>query len=346
MKAKLLLLILLLFSFDNILLSQTSDEFIKGIQNDFKNYTPETSVNLVPFRDKETGKYGYIDAVSKEIVVTAKYDKLRFFKKNMEGEYKGSSFLLSPVGKKLVATAEVDGAIDIAELRDYDSVVSENKSSKDLDKGFQVIDRNGRKEIGAHSHIYKFVDTPFLYESKYYAIACKVVNDDPDNDFMSRIIYGIINTEGNYLPGFDFGYRYIKLNEYAKGDDDLYFVVLNDYGQEYFLSTSGKQIIVKKGKEEKMSSYSEIRTILNLYLYPKFGYVIYQNGLFDLVKMTWIINPEKGISLQYIDYSSTKKIPDLSPEYRDDVKIYIEAEKRKELPYAFYMDIAGYCYLP
>lgn len=314
--------------------SQSEQKLQEEIQADFNKLTLEQVINLIPFQDKKTGKYGYLDAESKKIAIKPKYDELSFFKPAIEGTYKGEQFhSIIKDGKIFIELGVNWGNQSIALMAaDYE----EDMTSNNLKKGF-TISTNKPVKILQYASIYNDVTFPFFYKEKYYAVASKSDEENNNNK------YGIIDTEGNYLSGFEFKYSYLKLNRVAKDDGKYYFYALTDSDKELFINTQGEERVIREKKNPLSNKTGILRYDLN-----NFGYTIYDGGVYDLVNMIWVLDDPKITPIK-IDYNSTKEIDNgsiyFSQFQRHKVNIFIKATS-KDYPYPYYIDNKGNKYLP
>lgn len=327
-----LFLIVVLFLFANSLFSQESEVVRKEIMQDFGKFKSKAALNLVPFQDKKTGKYGYIGALSKKVVVPAKYDYLRLFNPEAYGEYKEEYFTLETK----------NGGIAFAEDRKIQISVSDfgdgsGRGKEELESGFTVL-QGDELRIEKYSHIYSNVHSPFLYKNKLYAVAEK---EDEDGRRSA-----IIDEEGNVAFGIDFSqYKNIALNEFAKIDDEPYFFAVNADDQLLFINPIGRKIIVSEGDGSAIYGKMVVEWVRRIR--PTFGYGHYKDRILDFVKMEWLPQKTDGAEIEHIYYTSDKVIDCYTVSYMDypNVNLYIRVKDDK-YPYPYYIGWDGYRYIP
>lgn len=250
----------------------------------------------------------------------------------MEGIYKNEQFHSINKDGKIFIELGIDwGSRSMAVLAaDYE----EDIVSGNLKKGF-TISTTRPIRILQYASIYEEVYFPFVYKGNYYATACK-----SEGEWEKK--YAIIDTTGTCFPGFEFKHKYLKLNRMAKDDGQYYFYALTGNDKELFISTEGEEIVIR----EKKNPLANPNDILR-YNVKNFGYTLYDGGLYDLIRMEWVIDNPTFHMIE-IEYSSDKKINEnlfVSYLYRNRVKLYVKVEDNS-YPYPYYIDIKGNKYLP
>ena len=318
--------------FTGSIFSQITESVKKEILQDFSKFQAKAVLNLISFQDEKTGKYGYIGALSKKIVVPAKYDDLNLFCPTMNGKYKGDYFMLEVKNNRVVFKEEEPIQFSIANL-----INESEKGHKDLEKGFIISADKFR--IEDYSHIYYNVHSPFNYDGKVYAIAEKVMD--------GKLRKAVISDDGSIMFGLDFPeYKYIVRNKYAADADSvLYFFVVDIHEKLFFINPEGKKIPISEDNGSVI--YNEMVVEWLKEIRPVFGYGRYGDRILDFVNMKWLPRKTDGAEIKYIDYTSDIFIDCYTASYIDypDIKLYIRVKDDK-YPYPYYIGWDGYRYIP
>ncbi|WP_299124822.1 hypothetical protein [uncultured Tenacibaculum sp.] len=288
--------------------SQSSEKEFQKIKNeitkDFSTIKSDSFNELIPF--EINSKWGYLNSKTKEIIIPPKYGKLNFFNPTMEGYYKGESFTVRKNGvinfegdkpEKESYIMEVDESEDTSNIKII--------SSSDGYKGFK-IDENGNllnySDIYYNSEEHSWNIRPFQFKGKYFAI---VKNKNGK--------YGVIDKSGKTLKGFNFKYKEISLNKFAKDKEKLWFFVQENNDMWSLKSNKNKT----KFKNKLMAN-----PITSSHL---FGFSSIENkdkqGIFDCYNLKWKIKPQKE-KIGGLYYSSDTKLDKNNPLDRKKAKIY------------------------
>lgn len=299
------------------------------LKKDFSVLNTNSPTDLIPFC--KNGKWGFLNKTSKKIIVPAKYSSLNFFNPNMlNGTFNDETeFYIDSTGK-IVAGAQQP---EMNEL-EYKTEIHDEKefvSSKDGFKGFSV---NNYGEITTLSDLYDkccgFVTVNI--KGKTYLILSK-------NKY-----YGIIDSLGTPLNGFNFGHHYIEQNYYSKYKDTIWFFVKNSEKKWSLQNNNGEVRFNNEIQSDgKVSAYStgKFGVVLISYTDPK-GEI--NSGVFDCYEMNWIVQPQKKFTIVDIDYSSKQTLDINNPLDRKKAAIYFLIKEKDNSRY--YMDANLRVYYP
>jgi hypothetical protein len=248
----------------------------------------------------------------------------------MNGYYQGRNFVISKEGKMTVKRESENHIMvaDIAADDDFRGIAI--LSSKDGYKGFKT-DKEGK--LFAYADIYHYHTSgfptwnvnPFKKENKTYAIAVNKVTGR----------YGIIDSLGNVLKGFDFNYKSILLNRYSKDKKNIWFFVQGENNLWSLINDKGEYKL-----RDKIINYPLTSGM-------KMGYNALKNndasGVFDLYQMNWVVEPQNKIRIGSINYSSSVKLNTEDSKDREKATIYYSVFDDNSL---YYVDLKGNKYLP
>jgi hypothetical protein len=199
----------------------------KIITRDFGSLSTSSRLGLIPF--VRQGKTGYLDK-SGNIIVTPKYGSAGFFNPAMSnGALGDTEFYIDSIGRIITGMEAPENNISEATKMEENDDPIIFRSAKEGHRGFSLNEFNGLKSI---SDIYRsswyYYFKLLLIQKKQYAIIYKGGK------------FGIIDTAGNTLPGFDFVHKKIMINRYAKDPNHTWFFVKNDEGVWSFQNELGE----------------------------------------------------------------------------------------------------------
>lgn len=333
-KFRFLGLLMTLFSIPLFAQETNEIETIKNeIQSLYQNLKVDDYQNILPYKVKD--KTGFINAENKKSILkpTINLKDVTLAKPNITGIYK--EYYEYTINTK---TNEVDVTKKIVEFQEIGVMEGPPQpkidviNSKDGYKGFKV-DTNGK--LLAYSDLYyaqsfhEFNVNPFKFNGKYYAIATKKTGEDEYFD-------GIIDTEGNALPQFNFNVKCI--NKLKDKTDDIWFSIGLCRGLKGSLvSFNGK---VKF--ENEMLGW--INTSGNVFQYNHNHDEKWTiHGIFDVDKLDWVIKSQTKLSIQKLDYTSYENLDTDNLADRSKAKIYFLVEDGKK---TYYMDLDLNKYIP
>lgn len=304
--------------------SQTDDE--KIIQTEFSKINSNKLTDLIPFC--KNSMWGFVDKNSGKVIVPARYSSLNFFNPNMlAGTLNNKTeFYVDSTGNVILGRQWPDQEDDI-----YKTEIFEEKefvSSKDGFKGFAT---NSHGELVRVSDIYDrccFFQIVKI-QGKSYLILSK------------KGKFGIIDSLGNALKGFDFIHQKISRNPYSNQSESVWFFVTRD-GQTWSLQND-------KG-EMRFSNQIPNGSKQSPYTKGKFGIVVFSNhsgsqinsGLFDCYEMKWIIPPQNKLNIVDVGYSSKETLDTEEPLNRSRADIYFCIQEG--LNNYYYSDLKGRIY--
>ena len=281
--------------------------------------------NLVPFAGN--GKWGYLDRITKKIMVKPVMQNPEFFNPDIKVFYNREFVDISGDGKISIEQPSENAYQSYDVGPDMDDKV---RSSSDGFKGFTATSTG---ELINYSDIYRYnrQGMPgwniqlFQFKSKYYGIVKNKLG-----------AAGIIDSDGNPLKGFDFNYNEILPNRGTKDTANVWFFVKKQEAENFSLINTNGEI---KNKNE-------------IFTYPLlssdvFGYTPYIEGdssaIFDRYEMKWIVKPQTKIKIQTIEFSSKETLKTDLPKDRHKVNIYYLVVDKKN---SYFVDMKGKKYLP
>jgi hypothetical protein len=215
----------------------------------------------------------------------------------------------------------IDYAIDDQEL-------PHQLSGADGFKGFKM-DEN--KRIIQFSDIYNRVepqffniDGPILIDGKYYAVAEKGEAS------------GVIDEEGNPLPGFDFVHKQLVWNRAASGRDTWF----------YYEDNEGNKGFINHKRQTKLAGE------LLAYVFQggnMFDYGIQEGkdsfGVVDIQKMEWVIKPQR-LYIRGADGTTKAACKKYTGEREDMIDVYFMVYDKGADPEEYYIDRNMKAYKP
>lgn len=326
---------LIFFTIPLFCLSQDTNTIKREIANLFAKADKKKLQNVLPFEIND--KTGLIDAATKKTILdpTKKLFISTIFNPNMKGSYKGYDFEINQKFQIKVIKPDEPNQELAPQITEYVGPSSYSRPAviyKNNYKGFEV---NNNGDLESYSNIYVPGNgipaiRPFKYKGKYYGIAGKKTENN-------IIKYGIIDTEGNIMPHFDFIYDQIYRNSMANTDDDSWFAVNADQNnscdklleKSFYINMNGEEKI--KGE---LADYPGIGDYFGLDANAS-GCITF-SGVFDVKNIKWIIKPQSKIKIRWLDYTSKEVLDAYNSEDRNKAKIYIKAFDKNS---TFYMDL-------
>jgi hypothetical protein len=322
------LFLTILFFVSKLSSSQRSDSAIDATVTDLTKTFSKISTqysDLVPYYSNE--KWGYIDRITKKVMILPLFDDANFFHPDIRTYYNGKIVTISGSGLVSIERQNENGNYVEEKGPDIDNKVI--KSSNGF-KGF-AVSKTG--ELIAYSDLYWYnrQGIPgwniqlFKYQGTYYGI---VKNLDGKA--------GIIDSSGAPLKFFDFNYNEIIPNRNTRDTMNAWFFVRKKDSDNYSL----------------INTKGELKFKNEIFFYPLtseeiFGYTPYRKGdtlaIFDRYEMKWIIKPQSKIKIEGIDFSSKINLSGDIPKNRNKVIIfYLVSESNTR----YFMDLKGNKYLP
>ncbi|GEM_PF-5933402 len=317
------------------LFAQESNEIetiTREIQSLYQNLEVDDYQNILPYKVKE--KTGFVNAKNKKRILkpTANLKEVSLAKPNITGVYKEDYEYEINAKTQEVSVTKIYRDQDLMAMEGPRQPKIDVLDSKDGYKGFKVDD-NGK--LVAYSDLYyaqshhEFNVSPFKFNGKYYAIATKKIADDEYFD-------GIIDTEGNALPQFNFNEKCI--NKIKEETDDIWFSTGLCRGLK-------GSLVSFKGKikfENELLGW--LNSSGNIFKYnhnhdDKWT----THGIFDVDKLEWIIKPQSKIYIRSLDYTSYEKLDQDNISDGPKATIYFLVEDGNK---SYYMDLNLNKYLP
>ena len=281
--------------------------------------------NLIPF--SSNGKWGYIDRITRKIIVKPVMQNPEFFNPNIKFIYNDNLMNISENGNISIEQRNTNTSYSYEKGFEMDEKV---KSSSDGFKGFTA---SSTGELINYSDLYQFNKTGindrniqlFQYKNNYYAIVKNKAG-----------AAGIIDSKGNPLKGFDFNYNEIIPNRDTKDTANAWFFVKKQEGDNFSLINTIGAIKFKNEIFSYPLSSNEV-----------FGYTPYIKGdtsaIFDSYEMKWNVKPQTKIKIQSIEFSSKEIIRKGMQKVRNKVNIYyLVVDKGNN----YFVDMKGKKYLP
>jgi hypothetical protein len=246
-------------------------------------------------------KTGLIDARTNKVILSGNKELhiTSLFNPKMTGYYKRYTFEIDQDFNIEVAKFPEENEIGGLLVEEAPVGYIEKKIAiEDSFKGFSVDERGNLK---TWSNIYsdgrsKYV-YPFKYKGKYYAVAIKEMPDKQRK-------YGVIDTEGNSLPGFDFIHESITRNGFATNEDDVWFIINGD--QNYSCEKLLEKAFFKNinGAEKLKGELANFPTGNFFGLGANVTGCLTFSGVLDVLKMEWIVKPQTIHPITTLDYTS------------------------------------------
>jgi len=263
------------------------------IEQKFSQIQQANPTLLVPFQ--KDGLWGYLDKRTRKVVVDPVFRELNFMGDCTNLLYKDESWIrVSSKGQVIgMPTENVARIVDLNELEKEQQKQPQPVSSATGFKGFTVTVMN---TIASFSDIYNRdktnasanIEGPFRIDGKPYAIVHKETTS------------GIINEEGEPLPGFNFVHKWLARNPDAAGPTNWFYYV--DAGNKHgFISEQGETRLAGE--------------LMNNAFLPtnKLYFGIQSNG-----KVWGVINTEK---MEWTLAPQPRKIVKIDISYRGDCNI-------------------------
>jgi len=302
------------------------------IKQDFASIDTTVLKNFIPFRQND--KWGYMDRVSKKVIITPKYKSLSFFNPCMEGYYGSTYFAISTSGEIFFTRIPYPGHKSAYSSLDKNALIKVVSSANGY-KGF-TVDANG--ELESYSDLYRYYTVgsfhmwnvyPFKdYQGKQLAVAVD-----------RKGMYGVIDTKGNVIKGFEFKYKKILWNRFANDPLTSWFFINMEDDKWSLMSLNGQH----KFEEQKIFTYPMTsNTFLGLSpIFNNGNYMMY--GIFDCREMKWVLKPQHPIAFRQLLYSSDTYINHDDLSERKNVYIYYALEQGLN---TYYIDLEGTQYIP
>lgn len=283
---------------------------------------------LIPF--KQDGAWGYLDKTTLDVVVAPEFDALSFINGCAEVScFDGTRFWINPsvqledISYRDHSDPEFAIAMDDSDQQGPFPISSAN--------GFKGFKMDEEKQITHFSDIYNRMQPhffnirgPFVINGKYYAVAEK---GDAS---------GVIDEEGNSLPGFDFIHDQLVYNSAATGGDTWFYYEAKD-GTKGFINHKGKKKLAGELVDYPFSS-------INL-----FDFGVQRNnevsGVIDLQKMEWVIKPQP-LFIQRIYGTTNAACKNYTSKRKDMIDVYFRVIKAGAEPDEYYIDRKMRVYKP
>ena len=245
----------------------------------------------IPYQDAKLG-WGYVHRDTREVLVPAQFRKVSFIGNSGQiYTINDGSFWVSKDGEMGdIAGSDVELEIDLEMSESYPRPFDEEEES-----GGFIMSRDNQRIISYNpkysSNHQPAIQGPFAHDGKYYAI---VEKDD---------YYGIIDSEGNTFPGFDFNYRNLQKLSYGKNLGLLVKFEDPRTGEQGVLQPFGAaRIGTAEGRP--MHSYTmdnELGRVI-------FSFSDNQYGVANVHTGEWVVNPQPiAIKRVYVYYSDEMK---------------------------------------
>jgi len=332
MRLKLYIIIFLSISF--VTFGQEDARIKKEIASFFAKADKNNLQSVLSF--EINNKVGLIDATTKKVLLKPikNFQVNTLFNPVMTGYYKDYSFEIDSNNFHITVKKDETNTEEhppIMEVVNSPADPREKMISKEKDfKGF-TMDENGNlktfSEIYEHdfpSYLY-----PFKYKGKYYAIAGKKADNN-------KVYYGIIDTEGNTVPHFDFVHEYLYFNEFAKSEEDMWFIV-NSYINNSCETLLEKASFMNMEGKEKLKGEIPTSPTADIFgLDANSSGCLKFTAVLDLQKMEWIVKPQSKIKIRWMDYTSKTVLNTHSISDKNKAVIYVKVIDGDSV---YYMDL-------
>ncbi|WP_035651157.1 hypothetical protein [Flavobacterium sp. ASV13] len=325
---------ILFLSFSLFCFAQEQLKIKKEITAFFAKADKTNLQSVLPF--EVDGKVGLIDAVTKKVLLNPikNFQVFTLFNPVMTGYYKDYEFAINPKNFKITIKKEPESNNDLVPtIAEYKESTTDQDPKMPYESGIKgfTVDENGN--LKTYAKIYK-VDNfrnlyPFKYKGKYYAIAAIKKND-------GKTYFGIIDTEGNTIENFDFVYSTIWFNEFAKNEDDVWFIANADINNSCEVLLENAFYINMEGKQKLKGEIPTFPSSDIFGLNANCSGCIKYSGVLDIEKMEWIIKPQSKIKIRWMDYTSKTVLDIKNPRDKNKAKIYI---KVFDDHFTYYMDL-------
>jgi hypothetical protein len=315
--------------------SQDTKKIKQEITNLFAKADKNNLQNILSFEIKD--KTGLFDATTNKTILEANKNLYigKLFNPNMEGSYKGYDFIITQKFEITVIKPEEPNP-------DLVPTITEYKGSTDYEEPVAVNDNDFKGfTVNEHGRLLKYSNTyvrgngipavsPFKYKGKYYGVTGKKTENN-------AIKYGIIDTDGNTMPHFDFIYDKIYQNYMASTEDDFWFAINAEDSksceklleQSFYMNMNGEVKI--KGE---LADYPGIGDCFGLD--ANASNCLTFTGVFDVTNIKWIIKPQTKIKIRWLDYTSKEVLNSNESEGRSKATIYVRIYEDN---LTYYMDL-------
>jgi hypothetical protein len=322
------LFLITLFFISKLSFSQKSNSEIEATETFLTKTFSKISTkcaDLVPYYSNK--KWGYIDRITKKIIVSPLFYDANFFHPELRTYYKDEIVTISASGFASIERQNENENYEMVKGPDIDDKV---RNSSNGFKGF-AVSKTG--ELIAYSDLYRYNQQGipgwniqlFKYQGAYYGIVKNLEGKA-----------GIIDSYGVPLKNFDFNFSEILPNRNTTDTINAWFFVKTKDSNNYSL----------------INTKGELKFKNEIFFYPLtseeiFGYTPYRKGdtsaIFDRYEMAWIVKPQTKIKIEGINFSSTINLNGDIPKNRNQVIIFyliITGNTR------YFMDLKGNKFLP
>lgn len=284
--------------------------------------------DLVPYA--VNGKWGFIDRVSKKILVAPVFSSPYFFHPGINIYYKNTDIDISSTGEVTLVSEQPQVMMDVVEVSPGFGLDPKVRHYTDGFKGFTTYP-NG--ELAYYSDLYQY-NTQGIpgwniqvvkYQDRYLGVVKNLQGKS-----------GIIEQNGTPVKGFDFNFSEIIPNRGCVDSAHAWFFVKKNEQDKYSL----------------MNIDGEVKLANEIFSYPLtssdlFGYTPYIKGdtsaLFDFYTMAWLVKPQTKVRISEITFSSKTLLSGEIAEGRKLAHIYYRVSDGK---LEYFMDLKGVKYLP
>lgn len=329
---KLFYVLLMSVMLQNVVISQKTLSTL-NIEKNLKKYFSKVQstefVNLVPFFDKE--KWGYLNKNSKRKIVPAIFSDLsyvNFFNPDIYIIHKDAEIEIKSSGEIIVTQNREVNEMVIEKSNETNH--TKVRTSKDGFKGFTLTD-NG--ELSEYSDLYEYNKQGipgwniqvFKYKNQHYGIVSNLNGE-----------YGIIDSVGIPMKGFEFNYNKILINRKTADTSNVWFFIMKNKNDKKYslINTNG---VIKC--ENEIFTYPLVASKI-------FGITAFHDnnisGIFDSYNMKWIVKPQAKINIGELFYSSKKILNTDDETQRDSANIYYLVTEKK---IKYFADLNGNKYI-
>ncbi|PZR23798.1 MAG: hypothetical protein DI539_02165 [Flavobacterium psychrophilum] len=340
-------------------MSVEMDEFKTEIQPYFDKIKEKDMASLVPFY--KDGLWGYLDGKTLKVVVPPFANLLNFY--GEVPEFMGNSFLN---GSKKGFLLNIENGKIQMNYTDLEKTIPPPMMSFSRDEPPRTMRRSFfGATIKPHTEGYRGFEYKISDGSYILTAYSDLYNPDKETspDITDLVmdkqlhlivkrdfLYGIIDSSGVALKGFDFKFKKI-LPVQLPGDHDVQWFlvaeVINDEEVYSFINQKGEYRLKHQLNPQFYSLWNTGAEDYPYYKikYNQLGYVVSNGVLYDLVTLKKPMKPEPNLYISYLKVilTDTENNDVTLEKAREKAKVFVLIEEGEN---KFYMDLSGKKYQP
>lgn len=299
---------------------------VSELKKAFSKVKPGKYADLVPFAGN--GKWGYIDRVTKKVMVEPLFMTPYFFHPDINVYYKGADIIINGNGG-ISLVPEVQQEMMDVNVPPGETDFKVRRASNGF-KGFGAYP-NGDLAWYSDDYQYNTQGIPgwniqvVSYQGRFVAAV---------KNLQGRA--GIIEKDGTPVKGFGFNFEDIQPNRGCQDSANAWFFVQKNANGNYSL----------------MNIRGDVKCENEIYMYPLlssdlFDYTPYikgdTSGIFDRYTMRWVVKPQTKLRIFDMAFASKGQVQKWEGRNREQVIIYYHVQEGK---LDYYTDLTGNKYLP